>query len=60
MPKQDYGIVFAKNRAVKKEDNILKTITVSMQEIWQQTNPKVHKSKKKYNRKDKRYKKDIS
>lgn len=31
----------------------LETITVSMQEIWQQTTPKVHKSKKHYSRKDK-------
>lgn len=29
----------------------LETITVSMQEIWQQTAPKVHKNKKNYSRK---------
>ncbi|MFA7615079.1 MAG: hypothetical protein WCY16_00690 [Weeksellaceae bacterium] len=37
----------------------LETITVTMQEIWRQTTPKVHKSKKRYNRKDKGYKKDV-
>lgn len=31
----------------------LEAITVTMQEIWQQTTPKVHKSKKHYSRKDK-------
>ena len=31
----------------------LETVTVTMQEIWQQTTPKVHKSKKHYNRKAK-------
>jgi hypothetical protein len=31
----------------------LETITVTMQEIWQQTMPKVHKNKKNYSRKAK-------
>ena len=31
----------------------IQEITVTMQEIWQQTTPKVHKNKKKYSRKDK-------
>lgn len=31
----------------------IQEITVTMQEIWQQTTPKVHKNKKKYTRKDK-------
>lgn len=38
---------------MNSEDKKLKTITVSMQEIWQHTKPKVHKDKKKYTRKDK-------
>lgn len=29
----------------------MKTIEVTMQEIWQATKPVIHKSKKKYNRK---------
>lgn len=31
----------------------MKTVEVTMQEIWQQTKPKIHKNKKKYNRKNK-------
>jgi hypothetical protein len=31
----------------------MKTIEITIQEIWEQTKPKVHKSKKVYNRKDK-------
>lgn len=41
------------------KDKKLKTVTLTMQEIWQQTKPKVHKNKKQYDRKDKSYKKDI-
>ena len=36
----------------------LKKIEITMQEIWQQTTPKIHASKKKYKRKNKH--KDIN
>lgn len=38
---------------MKTKPKKLETVTVTMQEIWQQTMPKVHKSKKHYNRKAK-------
>ena len=36
----------------------METIQITIQEIWQQTKPKIHKSKKTYNRKKKHKKKD--
>jgi len=44
---------------MKEKPKKLETVTLTMQEIWQQTKPVVHKNKKKYDRKDKDYKKDI-
>lgn len=35
----------------------METIEITMVEIWQQTKPKIHKSKKTYNRKKKHKKK---
>lgn len=35
-------------------ENKLKKIEVSMEEIWAHTKPKIHKSKKKYDRKKER------
>lgn len=35
----------------------MKTIELTIQEIWMQTKPKIHSNKKKYNRKDKHKKK---
>jgi len=43
---------------MKEKPKKLETVTLTMQEIWQQTKPVVHKNKKKYNRKDKNHKKD--
>lgn len=37
----------------------MKTVEVTIQEIWQATRPVVHKSKKNYNRKQKHKKRDI-
>ncbi len=45
---------------MKTNDKKLQTVTVTMQEIWQQTKPVVHKNKKKYNRKGKSNKKDVN
>jgi len=36
----------------KKSKNKLEQVQVTMQEIWQQTKPKVHRSKKVYTRKN--------
>jgi len=36
----------------KKSNNKLEQVQVTMQEIWQQTKPKVHRNKKKYSRKN--------
>lgn len=43
------------HRCYCKQKNTLelKQIQVTMQEIWQQTTPKIHKSKKTYSRKNK-------
>jgi hypothetical protein len=37
----------------------MKTIQVSLQEIWQQTKSKIHKSKKIYSRKNNKNKKEF-
>jgi len=37
----------------------METITITMQEIWSQTKPKVHKNKKKYCRKNKHQKEKL-
>lgn len=44
---------------MKTDDKKLQKVTLTMQEIWQQTKPVVYRNKKKYNRKDKPNKKDI-
>ena len=38
----------------------LTTVTLTMQEIWQHTRPKIQESRKKYNRKDKHKGKKIN
>lgn len=38
----------------------MKTIELTIQEIWMQTKPIVFKNKKKYNRKDKHKKRDTN
>lgn len=37
----------------------MEKVTLTQQELWQQTQPKVHKSKKNYSRKKKHPKKDV-
>jgi|GEM_PF-1770195 len=44
---------------MKTKPKKLETVTLTMQEIWQQTKPVVHKNKKKYDRKDKGNRKNI-
>jgi hypothetical protein len=54
------NVIVVERKKKKKIEHIsiekpvdMKVIEVSMQEIWQQTTPKVHKSIKDYNRKKK-------
>jgi hypothetical protein len=57
--KKDLGFACYGNNSVHfcfcNETNapIMKKVEVTMQEIWQHTTPKVHTSKKTYNRKNK-------
>jgi hypothetical protein len=34
----------------------MEKVEITMNDIWMQTKPKVHRNKKKYNRKDKKWK----